>query len=172
MMEGINSQLVALEQVASNFSHFIIEHWIPTQAVLVNLHNATCPSCQKADAMANNGHSSSKSKQVGGTAPIPIPPPNSQSGEATPLLSPVPSPISDSSAGSPPLFFFAGARSRFQETSGLSIFINKAVGSMSSFFGGDEREVRNNEDLSEASEGSGSGSGTGGVSEGSCSRRG
>ena len=53
-MEGISSQLVALEQVASNFSHFIIEHWIPAQAILVNLHNATCPSCQKADTMSGN----------------------------------------------------------------------------------------------------------------------
>ena len=62
MMEGMNTRLVALEQVASNFSHFIIEHWLPTQAVLIDLHNATCPSCQKADGMANNGHLSSQSE--------------------------------------------------------------------------------------------------------------
>ena len=61
-MEGMNAWLVILEQVASNFSHFIIEHWIPAQAILVNLHNTICPSCQKEDAMANNGHLSSKSK--------------------------------------------------------------------------------------------------------------
>ena len=61
-MEEMNSQLVVLEQVASNFSHFIIEHWISAQAVLVNLHNATCPSCQRVDAMANNGHLPSESK--------------------------------------------------------------------------------------------------------------
>ena len=28
-LNGIASRLVALENVASNFSHFIIEHWIP-----------------------------------------------------------------------------------------------------------------------------------------------
>ena len=42
-MDGIASWLVALENVASNFSHFIIEHWIPAQAVLVELHDATAP---------------------------------------------------------------------------------------------------------------------------------
>ena len=41
-MKEMNTWLVALEQVASNFSHFIIEHWIPAQAVLVDLRNATC----------------------------------------------------------------------------------------------------------------------------------
>ena len=61
-MDGITFQLVALENVASNFSHFIIEHWIPAQAILVELHDTTCPSCQRADAMANNGGSGSKSK--------------------------------------------------------------------------------------------------------------
>ena len=62
MTEEMNTRLVALEQVASNFSHFIIEHWLPTQTILVDLHNATCPSCQKADALANNGHLPSESK--------------------------------------------------------------------------------------------------------------
>ena len=76
-MEGINSQLAALEQVASNFGQFIIEHWIPAQAILVDLHNATCPSCQKANTMADNGHLCSESKQVGGAPPIPVPLPNS-----------------------------------------------------------------------------------------------
>ena len=61
-MDGMVSQLVALENVASDFSHFIIEHWIPAQAVLVELHNATCPTCQRADAMANNGGLASKPK--------------------------------------------------------------------------------------------------------------
>ena len=41
---------------------------------------------------------------------------------------------------------------------------------MLSFFGGEKREVGGNEDLSEASEGSGYGSGAGGVAEGSDSR--
>ena len=51
-MDGIASWLVALENVASNFSHFIIEHWISAQAILVNLHDATCHSCQRANVMA------------------------------------------------------------------------------------------------------------------------
>ena len=32
-MGGVESWLVALEKVASSFSHFNIEHWIPAQAV-------------------------------------------------------------------------------------------------------------------------------------------
>ena len=44
-IETMNAQLVALEQVTSNSSHFIIEHLISTQAVLIDLHNTTCPSC-------------------------------------------------------------------------------------------------------------------------------
>ena len=54
-MDGIASWLGALENMASNFSHFIIEHWIPAQATLVELHDATCPTYQRADAMADNG---------------------------------------------------------------------------------------------------------------------
>ena len=60
-MDGVKSWLVALEKVAASFSHFIIDHWIPTQAVLVDLHNTTCPSCQRVDAMADNGGSASES---------------------------------------------------------------------------------------------------------------
>ena len=60
-MDGVESWLVALEKVASSFSHFIIEHWVPAQAILIDLHNSTCPSCQRADAMANNGGSASES---------------------------------------------------------------------------------------------------------------
>ena len=60
-MDGVESWLVALEKVAASFSHFIIDHWVPAQAVLVDLHNATCPSCQRADAMADNGGSASES---------------------------------------------------------------------------------------------------------------
>ena len=74
--------------------------------------------------------------------------------------------ISDSSAGLTLPFFFAGARLRVQERLGLSVYINEATGSMSSFFGGDKREVRSNEDVSEASEGSGHGSGSGVIPEG------
>ena len=165
-MDGVESQLVALEKVAASFSHFIIEHWVPAQAVLVDLHNATCPSCQRADAMADNGSSASEPVRSGWTAPVPIPPPNSRSGEASSLLSPVPSLISDSSAGSTPPYFFAGARQRLQEGAGLSVYIDEASGSMSSFFGGDKREVRSDEDVSEASEGSGHGSGSGVIPEG------
>ena len=44
------------------------------------------------------------------------------------------------------------------------------TGLMSSFFGGDEREVGGDEDLSEASEGSGYGSGSGVIPEGSGGR--
>ena len=55
MMKEMDAWLVALEQVACNFSHFIIEHCIPAQAILIELHDSTCPSCQRADAMAHNG---------------------------------------------------------------------------------------------------------------------
>ena len=64
-MDGVESHLVALEKVASSFSHFIIEHWVPTQAILIDLHNSTCPSCQRADGVADNGDSTSKSVQSG-----------------------------------------------------------------------------------------------------------
>ena len=165
-MDGVESRFVALEKVAASFSHFIIEHWVPAQAILIDLHNSTCPSCQSADAMANNGGSVSESIQSGRAAPIPVPPPNSRQGEASSLLSPVPSLISDSSAGSTLPYFFAGTRQRFQERLGLSVYIDEAPGLMSSFFGGDEREVRSDEDVSEASEGSGHGSGSGVIPEG------
>ena len=165
-MDGVESRLVTLEKVAASFSHFIIEHWVPTQAILIDLHNSTCPSCQRADGMANNGGLVSESIQSGQAAPVPIPPPNSRQGEASSLLSPVPSLISDSSAGSTLPYFFAGARQRFQERSGLSVYINEATGSLLSFFGGNKREVRSDEDVSEASEGSGHGSGSGVIPEG------
>ena len=165
-MDGVESRLVALEKVAASFSHFIIEHWVPAQAILIDLHNSTCPSCHRADGVADNGDSVSESVRSGRSAPIPIPPPNSRQGEASSLLSPVPSLISDSSAGSAPPYFFAGARQRLQEGTGLSVYIDEASGSMSSFFGGDEREARSDEDVSEASEGSGYGSGSGVIPEG------
>ena len=60
-MDGVESWLVALERVAASFSHFIIEHWVPAQAILIDLHNSTCPSCQRVDAMANNGGLASES---------------------------------------------------------------------------------------------------------------
>ena len=75
--DGVDSRLVALEKVAASFSHFIIEHWVPAQAILINLHNSTCPSCQRADGMADNGGSVSESVRSGRAAPIPVPPPNS-----------------------------------------------------------------------------------------------
>ena len=50
-MDGVKSRLVALEKVAASFSHFIIEHWVPTQAILIDLHNSTCPLCQRADGI-------------------------------------------------------------------------------------------------------------------------
>ena len=165
-MDGIESRLVALEKVASSFSHFIIEHWVPAQAILIDLHNSTCPSCQRADAMADNGGSASESVQSGWAIPVPVPPPNSRQGEAPSVISPIPSLISDSSASSTPPFFFAGTRSRLQERSGLSVYIDEATGLLSSFLGGDEREVGSNEDISEASEGSGHGSGSGVIPEG------
>ena len=166
-MDGVKSRLVALEKVAAPFSHFIIENWVPTQAILIDLHNSTCPSCQRADAMADNGGSVSEFIQSGRATPVPIPPPNSRQGEAPSLISPIPSLISDSSTGSTLLYFFAGARLRFQERSGLSVYIDKAMSSLLSFFSGDEREVRSNEDISEASEGSGYGNGSGVIPEGS-----
>ena len=110
----VESWLVALEKVASFFSHFIIEHWIPAQAIFIDLHNSTCPSCQRVDEVADNGGLTSESVGSGQATPIPVPPPNSRQGETTPLISPIPSLISNSS-GSTPLFFFAGARQRFQE---------------------------------------------------------
>ena len=73
-MDGVESQLVALEKVAASFSHFIIEHWVPTQAILIDLHNSPCPLCQRADAMANNGGLASESIRSGRAAPIPVPP--------------------------------------------------------------------------------------------------
>ena len=159
-MDGVESQLVALEKVASSFSHFIIEHWVPTQAILIDLHNSTCPSCQRVDGMANNGGSASELVQSGQVAPVPVPPPNSRQGEAPPFISPVPSLISNSSAGSAPPFFFAGARQRAQERVGLSVYIDEATGSLSSFFSGDKRGAGSDEYVSEASEGSGNGSGS------------
>ena len=165
-MDGVKSWLVALETVAASFSHFIIEHWVPAQAILIDLHNSTCPMCQRADGMADNGGSVSESVRSGWATPIPVPPPNSQQGEASALLSPVPSLISDSSASSTLPYFFAGARQRFQERLGLFVYIDEATGSMSSFFSSDKREVRSNEDVSEASEGSGYGSGSGVIPEG------
>ena len=165
-MDGVESRLVTLEKVAASFSHFIIKHWVPAQAILIDLHNSTCPSCQRADGMADNGGSASESIRFGRAAPIPVPPPNSRQGEAPSIISPIPSLISDSSTGSTLPFFFTGARQRFQERSGLSIYIDEVTGSLSSFFGGDKREVRSDEDVSEASEGSGHGSGSGVILEG------
>ena len=121
--------------------------------------------------MADNRGSASESEQFGQAALVPVPPPNSQSGEAPPLIGPITSLISDSSGSAPP-YFFVGVRERFQASTGLSVCIDEPTGSMSSFFGGDEREVRGDEDLSEASEGSGYRSGFEGVSEGSCGCRG
>ena len=160
-MDGVKSRLVALEKVAASFSHFIIEHWVPAQAILIDLHNSTCPSCQRADAMANNGGLASNSVQSGQAALVPVPLPNSRQGEAPPFISPVPSLISNSSASSTLLYFFVGARSRFQERLGLSLYIDEATSSLSSFFGGDKGEVGSDEDVSEASEGSRHGSGSG-----------
>ena len=97
-MDGVESRLVTLEKVAASFSHFIIEHWVPAQAILIDLHNSTCPLCQRADAMAFNWGSVSKSVQSCRATPIPVPLPNSRQGEASSLISPVPSLISDSSA--------------------------------------------------------------------------
>ena len=84
-MDGVESRLVALEKVAASFSHFIIEHWVPAQAILIDLHNSTCPSCQRADGMADNGGSVSESVRSGRAAPIPVPLPNSQQGEVSGL---------------------------------------------------------------------------------------
>src|SRR6202000_1038548 len=135
--------------------------------ILVDFRNPACPSCQRANAMADNGGLASESVRSGRAAPLPVPPPNSRQGEAASLISPVPSLISDSSAGSTPPYFFAGARSRFQERSGLSVYIDEATGSLSSLFGGGERGGGSHEDISEASEGSGHGSGSGVIPEGS-----
>ena len=151
-MDGVEPWLVALEKVAASFSHFIIEHWVPAQVILINLHNSTCPSCQKADGVADNGNSVSESIQADWATPIPIPPPNSRQGEASSLISPIPSLISDSSASSNPLFFFAGARQRLQERVGLSVYIREVPGSVLSFFGRDKREAGSDEDFLEASE--------------------
>ena len=107
--------------------------------------------------MADNGGLAHKSKQSGRTTLVPIPLPNSQSGEAPPLISPIPSFCTN------PPFFFAGARERDQTSVGLSIYIKKVSGLMLSFFSSDKREVGGDEDISEASEGSGHGSGFGKV---------
>ena len=169
-MDRVNSWLVTLEKVAASFSHFIIDHWIPAQSILVDLHNATCPSCQRADDMANNGGLASKPIQSGGAALLHVPLPNSRQGETTPLISPIPSLISNLSSGSSLPFFFASARERFQERPHLSIYINEALALVSSFFGSDEREVGSDEGISEASEVTGYGSGSGIIPEGSGGR--
>ena len=117
--------------------------------------------------MVDNGSLASKPIRSGQAVPVPIPPPNSRQGETAPLISPIPSLISNSSSSSTPPFFFAGARQRLQERLGLSIYIDEATGLLLFFFSSDEREVRSNEDLSEASEGSGYGSSSGIILEGS-----
>ena len=165
-MDGVESRLVALEKVAASFSHSIIEHWVPAQAILIDLHNSTCPSCQRVDGVANNGNLASESIRSGWAALVPVPQPNSRQGEAPPIISLVPSFISNSSSGLTPLFFFAGARQRVKEQLGLSVYIDKALGSMSSFFSSDKREVGSDEGIAEASEGSGYGSGSGVIPEG------
>ena len=76
-MDGVESWLVTLEKVAASFSHFIIEHWVPAQAILIDLHNSTCPLCQRVDGMANNGGLASKSIRSGQATPVPVPLPNS-----------------------------------------------------------------------------------------------
>ena len=94
-------------------------------AILVDLHNTTCPNCQRADGVAHNGNMTSKSIQSGQATPVPILLPNSQQGDSVPHISPIPSLISNSSSGSALPFFFAGARERFQEALGYSVLINK-----------------------------------------------
>ena len=64
-MDGVESWLVTLEKVTASFSHFIIEHWVPAQVILIDLHNSTCPLCQRADGGANcQGHSTLSSQRV------------------------------------------------------------------------------------------------------------
>src|SRR6202000_530559 len=87
-IDGVESWLVALEKVTSSFSHFIIEHWVPAQTILIDLHNSTCPLGQRVDEMANNGNLASESIQSGWATLIPIPPPNSKQGETSSLISP------------------------------------------------------------------------------------
>ena len=140
-MDGVESWLVALEKVAASSSHFIIEHWVPAQAILIDLHNSTCPSCQRVDGLANNGGLASEFVQSGWATLVPVPPPNSRQGKTPSIISPVPSLVSDSSAGSTPPFFFVGARQGLQERAGLSVYINKVTGSFSSFFGGDKGKL-------------------------------
>ena len=165
-MDGVESWLVTLEKVGASFSHFIIEHWVLTQAILIDLHNSTCPSCQRADGLANNEGLASKSIQSGQAAPVPIPQPNSRQGETPSLISPISSLISNSSTGSTLPFFFVGARQRAQERTGLSVYIDEVMGSLLFFFSSNKREAGSDEDVSEASEGPGNGSGSGVIPEG------
>ena len=53
-MDEMESQLVALENIACSFSHFIIENWIPAQQIIVSLHNTYCWDCQAANGLANH----------------------------------------------------------------------------------------------------------------------
>ena len=76
-MDRVESQLVTLEKVAASFSHFIIEHWVPAQAILIDLHNSTCPSCQRADGLADSGGSASESVRSGWAVSVPVPLPDS-----------------------------------------------------------------------------------------------
>ena len=124
-MDGVEYPLVALEKVTASFSHFIIDHWVPAQAILIDLHNSTCPSCQRADEMAKNWCSAPKPNQSGQATPYPVPPPNPRQGEAPPIISPIPSLISDSSSSSNLPFFFVGARQRLQDQSVLFVYIDK-----------------------------------------------
>src|SRR6202000_1302625 len=74
--------------------------------------------------------------------------------------------LSPPSSPTPTPYFVAGATSRLKERSALSVYIDEATSSLSSFFGSDEREAGSHEDISEASEGSGYGSGSGVIPEG------
>ena len=77
-MGGMESWLVALENIACSFSHFIIEHWIPAQQIIISLHNAYCWDCQAVNGLANHGDSSGESIQSSQASSIPVPLPNSR----------------------------------------------------------------------------------------------
>ena len=165
-MDGLESRSVALEAVTHSFSHFIVEHWIPAQEVLVSLYDLFCQDCWAAHGIAHHGHSSSKPLISSQASPIPVPPPGSQQGNSAPNISTIPSLISNSSAGSFSLYYFTGAQRCYQEASGQSVFIDKTASTMLSFFSSDEGKVGDIEDVLGSSEEEGSGLHHGGVPEG------
>ena len=59
-MDGMESWLVALENIAHSFSYFIVEHWVLAQQITVSLHNAYFQDYQVANGLADHRDLSAK----------------------------------------------------------------------------------------------------------------